>query len=699
MLQIASMLQIDVPMKRFIILFWIISWIMVHSACVSVPLEVPVPEQPAFGPGESLFQLGEKFYSDGDIDHALAKYSRYVSLYPQGARADISLFRIGAIYGAQGMPDESRAFYQRLVNQYPQSIYLNDARLAIIDLLIDAGQPDQAIAQAEQILQTDPDDVTRRKLWLRLERHHSESGEMIDAAAYAFMLYASAAKADKSKWEENLKQEINRLNAEQILILWDRMDDQVARSHLMFRYATIQVVTENFDEAMEVLIAFQKAYPDHRFAGDAAQIVDTLERHLRFTPQTVGCLLPLSGPYEVYGRRALNGIELAMNLIRSVEVASTIKLVIKDSASDDRRAIQGVRDLADAGVGAVIGPIVTALSAAGEAQRLNIPMVTFTQKADVTAAGDYIFRHFITPQSQVKALVSYFANGVGLRDFAIMYPKESYGQTFMKLFWEEVVRQGGRVVGVEAYDTRQTDFATVIEKLAGTHFTPPKDLQRKSAVVVDENPYFSKRSFISGELEDVLPDPVTRLTGLFFQDPDQDRVKGPKLGRRQELEITKPNIDFDVLFIPDAPKTAGLILPQLAYYDIRDIYLAGTNLWHSDQLITMTRDYAQNAVMAEGFYSKSPDTAVRKFVRAYQALYGKEPGLIEAFAFDTAWLLFKMLSKSDIRHRHDMRDALLQLFEPEGVTGPTAFDHNGEAIKSLSLLKIRGKEFIEIPRQ
>jgi ABC-type branched-subunit amino acid transport system substrate-binding protein len=672
---------------------------MVHLACASVPLEVPVPDQPATGPGEPLFQLGEKFYSDGDIDQALAQYSRYLSLYPRGGRADISLFRIGAIYDAQGMTDESRAFYQRLVDEYPQSIYLNNARLAIIDLLLNAGQPAQAIAQAEEMLLTSSDDITRRKLWLRLEQHHSKAGEMIDAAAYAFMLYTSAAQGDKAEWEENLKEEISRLTAEEILTLWDRMDDDVARSHLMFRYASIQVVAENYDEALKVLIAFQKAYPDHGFARDAAQIVDTLEQHLSFSPQTVGCLLPLSGPYEVYGRRALNGIELALSLLQSVEVPSTIKLVIKDSASDDRRAIQEVRSLADAGAGVVIGPIVTAMSAAGEAQRLNMPMVTFTQKPNITAVGDYIFRHFITPQSQVKALVSYFTNGAGLRDFAIMYPKESYGQTFMTLFWEEVIRQGGRVVGVEAYDTRQTDFATVIEKLVGTHFSPPKDLQRKSAVVVDENPYFRKGSSNSGELEDVLPDPVTRLTGLFFQDPDQDRVKGPRLGRGRELEIAEPNIDFDVLFIPDAPKTAGLILPQLAYHDIRDIYLAGTNLWHSDQLISMTRDYAQNAVMAEGFYSKSPDASVRKFVQTYQALYGKEPGLIEAFAFDTAWLLFKLLSQSEIRHRHDMRDALLQVFQPDGVTGPTAFDQNGEAIKSLSLLKIKGGGFLEIPRQ
>ncbi len=112
----------------------------------------------------------------------------------------------------------------------------------------------------------------------------------------------------------------------------------------------------------------------------------------------------------------------------------------------------------------------------------------------------------------------------------------------------------------------------------------------------------------------------------------------------------------------------------------------------------MARNYAQNAVMAEGFFSKSTDAPVQRFVRAYQDLYDKEPGLIEAFAFDTAWLVFKLVSTSDIRYRHDLRDALLKQFEPDGVTGPTAFADNGEAIKSLSLLKIKGSEFVEIPQ-
>ncbi|MEJ2154816.1 MAG: penicillin-binding protein activator [Desulfobacteraceae bacterium] len=669
------------------------------SACVSTPVYTPEQTIRDAGPGEPLFQQGEALLATNALDQALAAYSRYLSQYPDGRRVDMALGRIGLIYSRQGQLEASQAFYQRLVDQFPQSPLVNDARLAIIDLLFQKQQPAEAIALAQQMLASNPDAATRRKLWQQLARQHENSGDIASAVAYAYMLYQSAPEGEKEAWAEQLKSGIGRLDKASISSLWDQMDDEMARSHLMYRYATLLLEGGQYADALEVLIAFLEAYPDHRFSQDAAQIIDTLEERLRFEPMTVGCLLPLSGSYQIYGQRALNGIELALSLMQSEASSPAVRLVIKDSGSEDTRAVQGVRALADARAGAIIGPIVTAPAAAAEAQKLQIPMVTFTQKPDITQVGDFIFRHFITPQNQVNELVSYFTKGIGLRDFAVLYPKEAYGQTFMTLFWQEVVRQGGRVVGVESYDTGQTDFAGVIRKLTGTHYDVPDDLKARSSVKIEENPYFRKTSASSSNLEDVVSDPVTRLTGLFFQDPDQDRIQGPRLGRQQKRQHPKPHIDFDVLFIPDGPKTAGLILPQLAYHDVRDIYLAGTNLWHSEQLITMSRNYAQSAVMTEGFFSQSVEPPVQKFVQAYQALYGKEPGLIEAFAFDTARFLFAILSASDIRHRHDLRDAMLEHLEPDGVTGPTAFAENGEPIKRLRLLKVKGSQFIEIPNQ
>jgi branched-chain amino acid transport system substrate-binding protein len=686
-------------MKQIRKYLWLAVVAALVNACAGVALNRPSPQPlPADEQGRLLAQA-EQALANKAYEQALSDFTSYLRQYPQGRDADRAFLGIGNIYTQKEEFDAAQAFYQRLLTDYPDSALCNEARLGIIDLLFKTQQTEQAMARAREMLQTNLTEDVRRQIWQRLVHQYESTGVTADAAAYLYLLYKSAPAEEKERWATQLQEAIGRVNDQDIEKLWDQMDDPMPRSYLMYRHATVQVVMENYGQALELLTAFVQAYPQHPYARDAAQIITTLEERLRFKPQTVGCLLPLSGPYKLYGQRALNGIELALSMWPKDEQGQQIRLEIKDSASEDGTAVQGVRELAAAGVGAIIGPIVAAPAAAQEAQKLNIPMVTFTQKPDITSVGDYIFRHFITPQSQVHALVSYFVNRVGLRDFAIMYPREAYGQTFMNLFWDEVIRQGGQVVGAEAYDPQQTDFATTIRKLIGTYYPIPKALEQHSKVEVAESPYFENHTPQPGHLDEIVPDPVTRLTGLYFQDPDQDRVRGPASGRDIEEQADMPSIDFDVLFIPDAPKTAALILPQLAYHDVRDVYLVGTNLWHSPQLIEMAKDYAQNAVMADGFSPGSTSEPVRQFVAAYQQIYGSQPGIIEAFAFDTARLLFDIMAGSGIQFRHILRDAMLQAFEVDGVTGSTAFAADGEAIKNLSLLRIKGDRFLEIPRQ
>lgn len=667
-------------------------------ACVSTG---PQTQIAGGGPSDAesvLFRQAVQFQETQQWQPALSSFSQYLSQYPRGFYADQTLFRMGEIFNQRKEYDAAQAFFQRLLAEFPDSPLVGQARMAIVDLLFLNHQPDQAMLQAQEILDGNPDNETRRRLWKLMARQHSEAGSLAAAAAYAYMLYRAAPPTEKEAWTDQLLEAIARLEVGDIQKIWDQMDDPLARSFLMYRHATLQAAAGNYSDALEVLAAFVKSYPRHRYAREAAQMITTLEERLTYTPRTLGCLLPLSGPYKAYGQKALNGVELALSLMTSAEQGNVIKLVIRDSASEESTAVKGIRELVQAGAGAIIGPVVVAPAAAREAQKLNVPLIAMTQKPGVTDIGDFVFRHFITPRGQAKALVSYFINSVGLRNFAVMYPRETYGQTFMALFWDEVINQGGRMVGIEAYDPQQTDFAVTIRKLVGSFYPTPKKLLARSRIQVADDPYFEAHRTHPKHLDDMVPDPVTRLTGLYFQEPEPVRARDRNPGRPQDRD-GEPVVDFDVLFIPDAPKAAALILPQLAYHDIRDIYLAGTNLWHSSQLIELAKDYAQNAVMVDGFFKESSAPLVQRFVQAYQQIYGSEPGIMEAFAFDTAALMIRLMSQQTMPLRHVLRNSMQQAFEVEGVTGPLAFSQEGEAVKSLSLLRIKGDRFLEIPRK
>ncbi|MCP4681553.1 MAG: hypothetical protein GY864_04405 [Desulfobacterales bacterium] len=100
--------------------------------------------------------------------------------------------------------------------------------------------------------------------------------------------------------------------------------------------------------------------------------------------------------------------------------------------------------------------------------------------------------------------------------------------------------------------------------------------------------------------------------------------------------------------------------------------------------------------MTEIFFVNSQRDQVKDFVSLYEETFTEKPGFIEAISYDTAIILFETIGRSDIHFRSSIKHEFLKLRDFEGVTGPTEFDENGEALKRLYLLQISGNEFIEL---
>ena len=139
-----------------------------------------------------------------------------------------------------------------------------------------------------------------------------------------------------------------------------------------------------------------------------------------------------------------------------------------------------------------------------------------------------------------------------------------------------------------------------------------------------------------------------------------------------------------------------MIIPQLAYYDVNDVLLIGTNLWHSKVLIKMADQYAQGAIMPDSFFVNSEAPQVRAFVDKFEETYQEKPGFIEAVVYDSAILLLSMINNPHVRYRSELREELLNMIEFQGVTGLTRFDESGDAQKKLHLLTIKGRRFVEV---
>jgi len=161
---------------------------------------------------------------------------------------------------------------------------------------------------------------------------------------------------------------------------------------------------------------------------------------------------------------------------------------------------------------------------------------------------------------QVNALVTYSIHNLGIKHFAILYPDDNYGTKMMNMFWDEVLRQGGQIRGVESYSGKQTDFGREIKSLTGLNFS------------------------------------------------EEDEASGEK---------PVPIVDFDALFIPDSCFTLSMIAPQLAFYDITGVQLLGTNIWNSQDILKENSEYLEGAVFTDCFFLRQRPPGGQDLYRSF----------------------------------------------------------------------------------
>ena len=428
------------------------------------------------------------------------------------------------------------------------------------------------------------------------------------------------------------------------------------------------------EQGISLLTEFVAKFPWDENAAKAKKLIRIFKgkmyRSGRVLPsRAIGCLLPLTGPYEVYGNKALKGIQLALMHFGTLDNYLQAKIIIKDTESNPETARRAVRELDSDDAFGIIGPITPLEVAVDESQSRRIPIITLTQTENITDIGDYVFRNFLTPMMQVDAIVTYAVKTLGIKRFAILYPDENYGVTFAKLFQDNVLAYGGSIAGSESYDVSKTDFADGINKMAKLYY------QR-----LEESPELTEEE--------------AAIYDAYVEYLDSEDESG--MEKKEKPELT---LDFEAIFIPDSPKKAGLIIPQLAFYDIKNVYLLGTNLWHSKELIDMAKEYAQHAIIPDAFFKENPAWETRKFVEAFRKVFDEEPGYIEALAYDTAMILFKLITRPDVSSRKTLKNALGQLHNYPGVTGMTSFNSSGEVWKNLHLLKIKEGRFVSIENE
>ena len=667
-------------LKHVILLFCIIVLI---GACATQTTVTPdsgkTPGSAGTGEGAELFSRAEALFEAGSYAEALTHYLVFVQRFGDESLAAAALMKIGYIYAFNGEYENARSAYRRIPADYPSNSMVPDALVAELYTYYQQGRYQDVIQLAPAILQRLDSTLYIFKTYALIGDAYLAQDSPIDAIDNYVRAREHATELEQQPILDKLKEAIARLDTTDIAILVNHPGDSLPMDFLIFQLGLNYALEEKYDDALSILADFITRYPDNENRILVESLIDEIKKNAFFQQNTLGVLLPLSGPYEKFGYRALKGIELAMEQFSSQAGNPPINISVKDTGADPDKTIAALEELYQEQVAAILGPIVTSGIAAREAQRMGIPIMTLTQKDDIPEIGDKVFRNFITPKMQVQAIASLMVESLGLYRFAILYPEENYGVTFMNLFWDKLIELGGQVVGVEAYKPKQTDFSDPIKKLVGLYYEIPEDLKIEDDLAEDW-----EQQIIDADTAEQPPS-----EGGDSQSADAEAAE-------EEEPEPEAIVDFDAIFIPDSPGLTGLIVPQLAYFDIKDVYLLGTNLWHSDELIRIAHQYVQGAVMPDGFFAEGTSPRVKNFVTKFEETYSEKPDFIEAVVFDSAMILFHAVSRPHVRYRNEIRDELLNLDNFPGITGITRFDENGEVQKRLHLLRIKGRRFVEL---
>ena len=621
------------------------------------------------------FLQAEHLFHSGELIAAKAFYHEYLDKNSRGQRRDNALFRLGLIDQKEKSFSTAIRFYKLVLGSHQNNLLTHDVKFNMGVCNYELGNLDTAEELFNAVLRQSPDKKKKWQAMYFLSQLDSRRLSFEEAIGKLRKIYGQVD-------DKELSQQALMLAEEMI----DEKFSEIILSSLIQKYRNgfpvdllflkkLSLFREQGDVGRyeSVLVEFLSIFPEH---AKSEELKNDLEEIRKGNAEqvVVGVVLPLTGKLAATGQKVLQGIQLAFSRLPE-ESRRMITLNVKDS-SNAIGIEKTLRDLArNPKVVGILGPLLSdeIKRAESVADSFRIPIFTPTaSSADLVESSSYIFRNALTRKIQAQFLAEYSINTLKLRRFVILHPLEPFGEELKDEFLHAVEAFGGEVVGIASYDRSQNDFKNQILELGG--------------IADDDLDRMTKKQLLDNEGQADFSDPaVLSRPRVDMEHWSEDEIENLKVS----LEL-----GYDAMFIPGVYDKVGLIIPQLAFYNIEKIALLGANGWNSPELVKMGGKFLKSVYFVDGFYSDSHQVGVRKFVEIFQKNYGELPSHFSAHAYDAAGIFFKSIV-SGADNRLKLRDSLVKVKNYPGVTGKTSMLESGESEKYIFALTVKRKKIVE----
>ena len=563
---------------------------------------------------------------------------------PSSQPEDSLLFREGEILLSKGDTEKALWRFKRLTTDYPNSPLLNEAKFRMGICYAQLKRPKDSIRVLNELLSTFLAPARMVRVFTLMGDNYLELKDPFNALFW----YGKGLLVEGQQKEElkvRVRSVVDTLDTEEALTKVETLyRGTYAGGYAKFRSA--QMAKRRGDNALlkKIVTELEKEYQGMDYLSQARELPGPLPTSDK-SKYTIGIILPLSGVHQSFGTRVLQAVQLATRETNPPGKTPLITLAIRDSKGNPKEAERAVEELVTKEkVIAVMGPLLslTVDPAARKAQQLKTPLMTLSQKEPAYGKGDFIFQNSLTPLGQVQALGAFAVKEMEFRTFAIFYPNSPYGLTYKTLFAQEVVRRGGKVLGSVAYQEEQTDFSQEIK-------------------------------------------------GFFKIKTTQEYES-----RKKKVEEFKAGLTVDAVFIPDTHDRAGLILSQMAYFDVTGSAFLGTNAWNDPRLVSVAGAAVEGAFFVDCFFNKEESPIVAEFLEEFRKAYQREPETLEAIAYDGAKFLRNILQAKSVASPSQLREEISRIESFQGVSGLKGFGENGKAIRNLSILTLKNGQIVKV---
>jgi branched-chain amino acid transport system substrate-binding protein len=395
-------------------------------------------------------------------------------------------------------------------------------------------------------------------------------------------------------------------------------------SETFFFWGKRELEDKNFFQAKKIFENYLVNYPK---SSHSEEVVKLLKQMQAKPVLKIGVLAPLTGEYSEYGSNMVNGIKMGLD-------ADKVKLIIEDTQSDPKVAAKNTEDLIQKeGVSAILGPLTSEafVEAAKVANSLGIPIIspTASQVPQNAGLGAYSFQFLPTPKRIGEGLATFAFTDLGLKEFALLSPDDSYGREVSVAFTNRIRDLGGKVLSSDFYPRGTTDFGLYLEKV--------REILLTRLVKIDSTKYVDEEG-------NPLPE--------------------------EEIPLY-----LDGLFVPAYSEEAILFFPQIAFHKIKT-KIFGTQGWGEAKILDLASDsdYVKRIFFYSEFLPQKEDSNWIGFKNEYESKYQKTPDKVAGLSYDATRLLVSSLDENSTPAM--IRDKLANTKDFKGLFLPLSFDED-----------------------